>query len=40
VVGLAAVFLGEYPRWFHFTGIAPILVGVGISTVGRRAMDK
>jgi drug/metabolite transporter (DMT)-like permease len=32
-VGLAALFLGEYPRWFHFAGIALILVGVGLSTL-------
>ena len=32
-VGLAAVFLGEHPRWFHFAGIALILAGVGLSTV-------
>ncbi len=30
-VGLAAAFLGEYPRWFHFAGIALILAGVAIS---------
>ncbi|MBI3372624.1 MAG: DMT family transporter [Betaproteobacteria bacterium] len=31
-VGLAALFLGEYPRWYHFAGIALILAGVGLST--------
>jgi drug/metabolite transporter (DMT)-like permease len=31
-VGLAALFLGEYPRWFHFAGIALILSGVALST--------
>lgn len=31
-VGLAALFLGEYPRWYHFAGIALILSGVGVST--------
>jgi drug/metabolite transporter (DMT)-like permease len=31
-VALAAIFLGEYPRWFHFAGIALILAGVGLST--------
>jgi len=31
-VGLAALFLGEYPRWFHFAGIALILAGVTLST--------
>ena len=30
-VGLAALFLGEYPRWYHFAGIALILTGVGLS---------
>jgi drug/metabolite transporter (DMT)-like permease len=32
-VGLAALFLGEYPRWYHFAGIALILAGVGLSTL-------
>jgi drug/metabolite transporter (DMT)-like permease len=31
-VVLAAIFLGEYPRWYHFAGIALILAGVGLST--------
>ncbi len=31
-VGLAALFLGEYPRWYHFAGVALILTGVGLST--------
>ncbi len=31
-VVLAAIFLGEYPRWFHFAGIALILAGVGLSS--------
>lgn len=31
-VGLAALFLGEYPDWHHFTGIALILTGVALST--------
>lgn len=30
-VGFAALFLGEYPRWFHFAGIALILAGVRAS---------
>src|SRR5687767_6833423 len=30
-VGLAALFLDEYPRWFHFAGIVLILVGVRAS---------
>ena len=29
---LSAIFLGEYPRWFHFAGIALILAGVGLSS--------
>ena len=29
---LAAVFLGEYPRWFHIAGVLLILAGIGIST--------
>jgi drug/metabolite transporter (DMT)-like permease len=31
-VGLAAVFLGEYPQWFHFGGIALILTGVVLAS--------
>jgi drug/metabolite transporter (DMT)-like permease len=31
-VALAAIFLGEYPSWFHFAGIALILAGVGLSS--------
>ena len=31
-VALAAIFLGEYPRWYHFAGVALILAGVGLST--------
>ena len=30
---LSALFLGEYPRWFHFAGIALILAGVALSTL-------
>jgi drug/metabolite transporter (DMT)-like permease len=37
-VGLAGLFLDEYPRWFHFAGIALILVGVGLSQL-RRARE-
>ena len=29
---LSAVFLGEYPHWFHFAGIGLILAGVALST--------
>jgi drug/metabolite transporter (DMT)-like permease len=32
-VGLAALFLGEYPSWFHFAGIALILAGVVLSSL-------
>ena len=31
-VALAALFLAEYPRWYHFAGIALILTGVGLSS--------
>jgi drug/metabolite transporter (DMT)-like permease len=30
-VGLAALFLGEYPRWYHFAGVALVLAGVALS---------
>ncbi|HYX66571.1 MAG TPA: DMT family transporter [Burkholderiales bacterium] len=29
---LSAIFLGEYPQWFHFAGIALILTGVALSS--------
>lgn len=29
---LSAIFLGEYPQWFHFAGIALILSGVALSS--------
>jgi drug/metabolite transporter (DMT)-like permease len=32
-VALAALFLGEYPSWFHFAGIALILAGVALSSL-------
>ena len=32
-VALAALFLGEYPSWYHFAGIAMILSGVGLSSL-------
>jgi len=32
-VGLAALFLGEYPQIYHFVGIGLILGGVGLSSV-------
>ena len=31
-VVLSAIFLGEYPRWFHFVGIALILAGVVLAS--------
>lgn len=34
-IGLSALFLGEYPLWFHFAGIALILAGVGTSSTHR-----
>ena len=34
---LSAIFLGEYPHWFHFAGIAMILSGVGLSSFRARA---
>jgi len=36
-VALAAIFLGEYPVWYHFAGIAMILAGVALSSVRRVA---
>jgi drug/metabolite transporter (DMT)-like permease len=30
---LSAILLGEYPQWFHFAGIALILVGVALSSL-------
>jgi drug/metabolite transporter (DMT)-like permease len=34
-VVLSAIFLGEYPQWFHFVGIALILTGVALSALKR-----
>jgi drug/metabolite transporter (DMT)-like permease len=34
-VALAALFLGEYPAWYHFAGVALILVGVTLSSLRR-----
>jgi drug/metabolite transporter (DMT)-like permease len=31
-VVLSAIFLGEYPRWYHFVGIALILAGVVLAS--------
>lgn len=31
-VVLSAIFLGEYPRWYHFAGIALILAGVVLAS--------
>jgi len=33
---LAAIFLAEYPSWFHFAGIVLILAGVALSSFQRR----
>jgi drug/metabolite transporter (DMT)-like permease len=29
---LSSIFLGEYPRWFHFAGIGLVLAGVALSS--------
>ena len=34
---LSAIFLGEYPRWYHFAGIALILTGVALASMRPRA---
>jgi len=36
-VALAALFLGEYPVWYHFAGVALILAGVTLSSLRRDA---
>jgi drug/metabolite transporter (DMT)-like permease len=33
-VVLSAIFLGEYPLWYHFAGIALILAGVALAASG------
>jgi drug/metabolite transporter (DMT)-like permease len=38
-VVLSAVFLSEYPQWFHFVGIALILSGVALSAFRKRAAE-
>jgi len=35
-VALAALFLGEYPVWYHFAGIALILAGVALASLRAR----
>jgi drug/metabolite transporter (DMT)-like permease len=35
-VGLAALFLGERPYWFHFAGVALILAGVALASARMR----
>ena len=35
-VGLAALFLGEYPVWYHFAGVALILAGVALASLRAR----
>jgi len=37
-VGLSAVFLHEYPQWFHFAGIVLILVGVALSAFRKKTI--
>lgn len=37
---LSAIFLREYPHWYHFVGIALILAGVTMTTLGRRSSDR
>jgi drug/metabolite transporter (DMT)-like permease len=32
-VVFAALFLGEYPAWYHFAGIVLIFGGIGLSSV-------
>jgi drug/metabolite transporter (DMT)-like permease len=34
-VVLSVIFLGEYPRWYHFVGIGLILAGVTLSSSAR-----
>lgn len=36
-VGLAALFLGERPYWYHFAGVALILAGVALASTRARA---
>ena len=36
-VVLAAIFLAEYPRWYHFVGIALILAGVATASSASRS---
>jgi drug/metabolite transporter (DMT)-like permease len=36
-VGLAAIFLGERPYWYHFAGVALILAGVALASGRARA---
>ena len=36
-VGLAALFLREYPSWYHFAGVSLILAGVALASLRRPA---
>ena len=36
-IGLSAIFLHEYPRWYHFVGIAMILAGVATASSASRS---
>ena len=39
-VVLSMLFLGEYPHWFHFAGIALILSGVALSSLRIRGVPQ
>ncbi len=39
-VVLSAIFLQEYPHWFHFAGIALILTGVALSALKRNSVPS
>jgi len=32
-VMFAAIFLGEYPVWYHFAGIVLIVAGIALSSL-------
>jgi drug/metabolite transporter (DMT)-like permease len=37
---LSAIFLAEYPRWYHFLGIALILAGVALSSLRSKSYEE
>ena len=39
-VVLSAIFLHEYPQWFHFVGITLILIGVALSALKRNSVPS